>query len=533
MKTLSIATFQPASNSTENRLPAYMAVSLTQDSLPATILMALSPRLMHWQGDVWIVDLSVCSSYWSVQALKQETSVIEVMRSVLDHCFTDTCLEDGRAAYQAAAADHPWQAVLLITCMRRRQLTGLVTLDAPFGRSIFKDLSWSVWWKASAELANHLEAVPTSKRKFNPPAFRSRSAQMQRAMKRLGIKSPWGISEMDSMQIKRRFGGRLHDLCQWAYADLASSNNECESLGGALLQQSPFRQECDFPWVSFTSPERPRVSCHLDYPVTEWSQIEPIFCNDLDRLCRLDSFKDGERVVSLEWRIVFQDLSYLVIPIKFRHPHSLHREMTRQRTALLQALYSFESSLKGSPLDKARLDELIPIEPIISWTLAISERLTLPPKLMGLFGDSCNSGALAMSSPKEQALLELENRLPVTLDAYDLRHDPLPEDSYATTTKEDLYEMDSKVFPTLAAQAQARPLFLYRQPVALDCEGGQTKGNFTERTLDKWWRTNGDCASRPIQRDYYRLTTRDHKALWVFRDNTKSRGSLFVHGIFA
>jgi hypothetical protein len=323
---------------------------------------------------------------------------------------------------------------------------------------------------------------------------------------------------MDPQQIKRRFGPTLHDICQWAYASLNSSTE------GALLQRDLFGQECDFPWASFMSPEKPEVCRHLDYPVTEWDQMSPLLSSDLDRLCHLENFHDGERVVSLEWRIVFQDLTYLVIPIHFRHPHSLHQEITRQHTALLQALYAFESSLRGSPLDPQRLDELIPIEPVISWTLTIAERLVLPDQLAGLFAGH-DTHAYA-----QQALLEMENRLPVALEAYDLRHDPLPEDSFASLTKEDPYEMDVKAFPTLAAQAQKRPLFLFREPFLL--EERWPAGAFTERTLDKWWRTNSGGSERPLQRDYYRVIARDQKALWVFRDN-KNAESYFVHGVFA
>lgn len=329
----------------------------------------------------------------------------------------------------------------------------------------------------------------------------------------------------------------MQDLCQWSFrrSDDISANN---CLHGFALQRSLFGQECDFPWVSFTSPEQPKVSRHLDFPLCEWEQISPILCSDLDRLCNLEEFRDGERVVSLEWRIVFQDLSYLVIPIKFRHPHSLHNEMTRHCTALLQALYAFESSLRGSPLDRARLDELIPIEPIVSWAVSISERLVLPDQLVNLFADSESLGGAANTrlsslAAKEKELLEIENRLPVMLESYELRHDPLPEDSYAVFNRKESYEVETKVVPTLMAQAQNRPLFIYREPIALDDARNSIPGTFTERTLDKWWRTNEDSKKRPLQRDYYRMITREEKAFWVFRDNAKHSESFYIHGIFA
>jgi len=554
MNTPNITTFQSAVNSHEERLPNYMAVSLEREP---DSLMALSPRIMHWHDNVWLVDLQVSASYWRVQALQQDCDVMDIVRSILTHTIAS---DEG--FYRAALADHPWQAILLFEAMEHRSLAGLLKLEAPFGASVYREISWATWWSSSLNFAKHCELTQLEKRKFNGGQFRSRCSQMQKAMKRLGIKTPWGLSEMDPMQIKRRFGKAMHDLCQWSFRKSDNFSNHVNDhvndhilanncFHGFALQRNLFGQECDFPWVTFTSPEQPKVSRHLDFPLTEWEQISPILCSDLDRLCNLDEFRVGERIVSLEWRIVFQDLSYLVIPIKFRHPHSLHNEMTRHCTALLQALYAFESSLRGSPLDKARLDELIPIEPIVSWAVSISERLVLPDQLVNLFADSqgatgetgeagqagqagsaSNTRLLSLIA-KEKELLEIENRLPVILESYELRHDTLPEDSYAVFNRKESYEVETKVVPTLAAQAQNRPLFIYREPLALDDARNSVLGAFTERTLDKWWRSNEDSKKRPLQRDYYRMITKEQKALWVFRDNAKHSESFYIHGIFA
>lgn len=426
------------------------------------------------------------------------------------------------------------RAVLLFNYMKQRNLTGLVSLSGTFGKNIFREIPWGVWWTTANQYAHHMEEVPTGKRRFNGSSFRSRCAQMQRALKRLGIKNPWGMHDMSALQIKRRFGMELHELWEWSYQNL-DHQKKLQSPTQSFL----FGRETEvgrFPWVCCLSPDKPKVTIHLDNPLAEWDHIQPILKNELDRLCDLEEFKEAERVVSLEWRIVYQDLTYLVIPIPFRHPHSLHMEKSHQSTALLQALYSFENSLRGSPIDKNRWDDLIPLEPIISWTLTVTERLYLPNKLLSLFGDQ--SSGSSMNQSTEHALLELENRLPVPLQEYRLRHDPLPEDSYESSTKEFPHEMDEAVFPTLMAQAQKRPLFIYREPALFEYKGGASKSveagrQFTERTMDKWWRTNGSLTDRPLQRDYYRMIDRDERAFWVFRNNTGSSESFYVHGVFA
>src|SRR5690606_32641134 len=109
-------------------------------------------------------------------------------------------------------------------------------------------------------------------------------------------------------------------------------------------------------------------------------------------------------------------------------------------TALLQALYAFENAVPGSPLDAWRFgkdDPAVPVVPIISWQLTITERLTQPPVALGIFGDLTGlpwrhvaMGTLATADTEAMELLNLENRLAVPLERFDLRDDWLPEDSY-------------------------------------------------------------------------------------------------------
>src|SRR5690606_27244538 len=107
-------------------------------------LMALSPRIMHWHEDVWLIDLQVSASYWRVQALQQGISVMDVIRTVLEHAMA---AENG--FYRAALADHPWQAILLFEAMKHRSLSGVLKLDATFGGTVYREISWSTWWASS------------------------------------------------------------------------------------------------------------------------------------------------------------------------------------------------------------------------------------------------------------------------------------------------------------------------------------------------------------------------------------------------
>jgi hypothetical protein len=124
--------------------------------------------------------------------------------------------------------------------------------------------------------------------------------------------------------------------------------------------------ESGFPWQSFTFASLLQVSRHLEEPLCEWQHLEVLLGEDFDRLCGLSSWLAGERIVSLEWRLTLRDLSHHVVPIRFRHPHSLHLEKGLHPTALLQALYAFEGTLlRRRPKGRAGSEVAPAVTPII------------------------------------------------------------------------------------------------------------------------------------------------------------------------
>jgi hypothetical protein len=332
---------------------------------------------------------------------------------------------------------------------------------------------------------------------------------MERAVKRMGLKTPWGLREIPGEQLRRRFGALVRDARDWAYGD-----------GEASVFSTAFNT--GFPWQSVTVADKPRVVTHLEHPLCEWEHVEPLLREDLDRLCALATWQAGERVVSLEWRLVFRDLSSLPVPIRFRHPHPLHLEKGAHATALLQAFYSFQSSVPRQSIEDAsgqvRETETF-VVPIVSWTLVVDERLSVPPRALALFDDGVGGDALA--------LLHMENRLRIPLEAYELRSDWLPEDSFCKVGVAASEGATAEAMPSLRELARARPLFLYESPQRFDHGGTSTTWEFRERTAAKWW----ERGSGPLpQRDYYRLTDRQQRSYWVYRD---TQSQCFVHGVYA
>jgi hypothetical protein len=254
----------------------------------------------------------------------------------------------------------------------------------------------------------------------------------------------------------------------------------------------------------------------------------------------LDSWSKGERIVSLEWRLTLADLTPLLIPLHFRHPHALHTEHGSHKTALLQAFYAFEQTQRARrqrPRLRDGYESIPSLFAIASWELCITERLTLPRQSLGLFGDqnTVEDGVGHTNHP----LLRLENKLSVPLTAFDLCSDWLPEDSFAPVQKDSSTARGEGDTLTryahglaVSAVSKDRPLFLYREPEPLLESTSSTTTVFNERTMHKWWDRPQDGSSdteKVLQRDYYRMMDRHRRSLWIYRD---SQGQQFIHGIY-
>jgi hypothetical protein len=502
-------------------------------------LQALTPRMMHWGNDFWILDLSACSSYWRARAKAARCDVLELVRSLLKEMFGNIV--------RAALADHPWPALLLAHQMRGRKLNGLVLSKGPFGESLMREMSWDIFWLTSDALAEHYEA--SGRKKFQSSAYRRQREQMKRATKRLGMRTPWQMRDITPDAIRRRFGATIKDIWDWTFFGAGSSgkkdetNNMMTSLFASRSEESNIFH-WGFPWQGFVLESLPRVIRHLEVPLCEWSHIEAVLREDLDRLCGLSSWLAGERVVSLEWRIISCDLTHHIVPILFRHPHSLHPEKGNHKTALLQALYSFENNM---PRQDQGYEELFhgyeaPAVPICGWELIIKERLTIPPQSTGLFGEMITADWNGKDGAIDFAFMRMENRLTISLDSYDLLADWTPEDSFVNAgtanSRQDVVIMNTgenaACRRSMLAIAKKRPLYMFREPKIFDNQGASSLREFCERTMGKWWSSartlvGASKSSSSMQRDYYKITDKDQRRLWVFRDIS---GHWFLHGIY-
>lgn len=449
-------------------------------------LQTLSPRFMQWDADLWLLDLKPCLSYWQLMAQRQKQSLPQVLQEVLSACF-----QEDSSAYTAALSSSPWLALLLARLLEQKGFRGLNTESQRLSRNLMSSLSWDLWWAAAERYAFHRQEVKT---------FFKHKRAMQIAMRRLCVDRPTSTSlqTMPSFQIKRRFGPLIAELWEQTFP-----LHETSPSSGSLEETAAF------PWQSYLLTEPLTHFRHLDFPLSDWQNLEPFLREDLNRLCLLESFKKGERILSLEWLIVLDNLQEISLSVLFRHPHCLQSESPHQRTALLQISYAFQRAQQAS---RRKVESESPW--IVSWRLRVLESLRPLPRDRQLFGES---------SASWNELLKLENQLDRPLEAYQIVEDWLPEDAFTSLYTPAVFEREH--LPALEHLGRQRPLFLLQKPQPWNPRG-QNIWNFKERTMDKWWRKQSSGV-----RDYYQVLNREQEQiLWVFRD---SAGQCFVHGIYA
>jgi len=184
----------------------------------------LTPRFMHWHEGVWLLDLSVCHTYWHTQAHQHETSVGALVDEILRRSL--------QPGMRAVMADHPWRALLAVRQMRLRDLRGLLDLRQHFGSAFYQQVSWEAWQECAEELGTH--AAICKWPRFDPDAFKRQLKHMQAVIERIeppqahariggsqakGAATPHSWRSVDALAMRRRFGTTIALLWEWSRAD--------------------------------------------------------------------------------------------------------------------------------------------------------------------------------------------------------------------------------------------------------------------------------------------------------------------------
>ena len=456
--------------------PAYVAIYTDKTDFHA---FALSPTVMQWSASILLCKVSDCEPFWLAQQQKQGCDLAHLFNPLLRHHYGE--------AYMAVFGHHPWQCLLYLAYQISQRGSGIYFLQSALDQNIYKSLSWHFWFGAQEALITHLEN--SGAKRFKPEEFRVRQAKLKRFIARIGLAGPVELKQASPQAITRRFDVWIGKIWRWTFA------------------RSPELQA--FPWIALTQKQVPNVQRELEYPVNQWAHIEVLLREDMARLC--DQFKAdaSEHINRMLWQITLFSDQVIDVNLSFRHPYALHRDAPAFSTVLYQACYVYDALIRQLQRRDKDLD-LPEMMPFMGWRIEVCERIHLPPQLWDLFAN--DEAQIQLSGMRE-----LQNKLPVPIEAYRCEANFYPEQSFQPSPVGGVAETPFDDYQWSRSSSH-RPLFYY--PSAHEIETpvfrpGTAAGFFLERGASRWW-SGGDPENQA--RDYYVLKDHRGRSSWAYRD---------------
>ena len=463
-----------------DEFPAYAAVFSHADGNP----FVLSPTVMRWSDDINLSRLQDCRLFWVEQKKKRRCKLPQLFEPLLRHHYGDDFI--------AVFGNHPWQCLLYLHYQLRHHGSGLYLLQSRLDQNIYRSLGWECWFDAQSQLAVHFDAI--NARGFQASSFAAQQARMRRFIERIGVARAHDMKSADANSVTRRFGKWLGLSWQWSF----TASSELQS----------------FPWRKLTPEPLPAVRRDLEYPVNQWSFIEVLLREDLERLCTLLPQDDCVHINRMLWEITLFNEQKVAVDLSFRHPYSLHRDRPEFATALYQARYIYDDLMRKLQAREHDLD-LPENMPFLCWRIEVCERLLLAPQLWDLF-------ALESEQVDYQQIMSLQNKLPVAFECFQASAAFNPEQSFQRTPigAAPNGELDHYSW---SCGALNKPLFYFPVPQPIE-NPSQVEKIFLERDSGEWWLHPATVQSI---RDYFILKDRDGRRSWVFRNQ---QGAWFKQG---
>lgn len=447
----------------------------------------LSPEIMHWRDDIWIIDLGRTQRYWLAQALNEEKSILEILEEKI---------YENKIPYQKwIQCSHPWQGLFLLEHLPDQ--SALYDFKSSFCQNRAKEIPWEHWLKESETLLLYLESHLKASRLQR---FQSKKAQLLRAMDRLGLESVYDIKEADSSSMQKRFGFWVSKLWEWTFPEKE------EEL--PLFQS--FKDLNEFVWV----PEKPRTfpirHRALDYSVEQWDSLSPFLQEDFDYLKRKFFSQKKQSICEIEWTLELYNGTSIPLKVSFRNPYAIFSDAPDFAIALAQSKYQFDAWQVDIKEEKSYSDYPEAYK-VVSWKLEVTKSLFCELKEQNL-----SSHTESMNYFK---ILDLENKLPKPVKQYRSKKSflltahgtkALEEDRLAT---EDLWKYAGSL----------RPLFKYKESKKINRLG--TKSYFLERNTRDWWT---DKHPHHYNQDFFKLY-QNRKWKWISKSST---GEIFELGQF-
>jgi hypothetical protein len=463
-------------------LPAFLGI---KGDFDPDLGFEIGTRLMRFSDGLLLIDLKNVLNYWKWSAGTEE--ILPFFESFLKKVFGDQ---------KFCFAHHPFQCVLML----EDQKEDFTCLGTPQGDQYYRHQSFEHWHKLLWQLRAHLPAKDQSE-------YGRMIGRFERFVERMKITRPFELSSLKQDSLERRFGKWLGRVWHWSFTGFRSGT--LEATQGDLFQTNFDSFDTSFPWHEIEKGELPEVTRFLDYPLLEWDQFLDFMKEDLLKLLKNHPELKHKKVSRVDWEVSLESLEVHSCKIVFRNPHSLTADAPEFETFLFQAYYSYLEMMKKVESREEDLDYPLRMA-TVGWKLIISESLRLSPKNEDLLTGGVSS-----------LRLEMENKLPLSLDHYALKASFFPETSFGKSNEDYLGEK----LPWLMA-SKRKPLFIFNKIEPLVLEGNY-KRTFLERVASLWW---GGSDPHLGDRDYYLIEDKEGLMWWAFQD---PRGGWFKHGLFS
>ncbi len=465
-------------------LPSFLGIKGKLDPEEAFLI---GSRVMQWSDEILFIDLSNVHHYWRWAAQGEE--LLPFFERKFKEFFEASDLK-------FCFAHHPFQAVLNL----KLQEDHLSCLGTPQGDLYFRQQDFRHWEDVLEEFGAH---IPKKERRD----FKKSIGRFNRFLERMKITKPFDILSIKQDSLERRFGKWLGRAWSWVFKGFDKGTLEPEQ--GDLFQTNFLGFDMSFPWHGVTIKDSPFVKRFLDHPLSEWEHMCEPLVEDMNKLLKNYRELQQERVTRVNWVVTLESLEVKSCSIIFRNPHSLLDDAPKFETFLFQAYYSYLSMMKELEQREDNLDFPIRMA-TVGWRLEVQESLRTAH-----LNEDLLSGGVSSSR------MEMENKLPLSLQSFGLRPSFFPETSFGSREDEYLGEK----LPWLAA-SKRKPLFVFKKIEPLNLEGNY-KRTFLERVSTIWWH-----GSEPEMgdRDYYLIEDDGGIMWWAFQD---PKGGWFKHGLFS
>lgn len=453
---------------------AHFLCILTSQPMPEELL-ALSPYLMEWKKNLFIIDLFAVSTYWQ----KKSQNPLPIWQNFLEEKLKN---------FDAILCPHPFQGICFFNILKSSFSNQIYNFEKE--AKTWQLLKWEHLQEELFILARHWQENKNLE-SFKLARFHRHVREMDFAISRLQLKKLHEIKAANKEAMHRRFGHEISLIWNWLF-------KEPEKDPGLFFELCRLQ---NFPWRQWQKEPQPCIHRYLDQALASWQELEPFLILDWQKLGA--ELGIHTRLISFSWNITFYSLKSLAVKVHFRKPQKCDDKSLAG--FLTQTKIAYEKALDLNFDLKERLDYLADFS-IIAWKISFTDTLELQESFAHFLEGE--------NAANERRIEHIENQLHIPLARYRLVADFLPESSFNQLGLSE--ELCSNELFCIAAKH--RPLFYFENKLPLKTAPKAMDLIFLERIslFDHF-------------RDYF-LEKCGSKLRWLYRDQNQDWFEQGVYG---